>query len=214
MEANLSDWLEYAERKVDSIQVVHPDVIGFLRSNPKLFSTIEEYGRINNTPRGWKRASDIYYKFEDSEDIPLNLLQEVLTGTLEKSSVLLFIKYIKDITKGIDYVALAKSVLENDTDGWDDKLFDMNDLGLTKVFSILCDSVDVTNKDMVKRFKDYFKAVGYELAYSWYLTISSKYPNLYDVLSEMDDFAGFIMSIIEKNEYSAGNGNTGIMTKN
>ena len=67
---------------------------------------------------------------------------------------------------------------------------------------------------MVKRFKDYFKAVGYELAYSWYLTISSKYPNLYDVLSEMDDFAGFIMSIIEKNEYSAGNGNTGIMTKN
>lgn len=214
MEANLSDWLEYAERKVDSIQVVHPDVIGFLRSNPKLFSTVEEYGRINNTPRGWKRASDIYYKFVDSEDIPLNLLQEVLTGTLEKSSVLLFIKYIKDITKGIDYVALAKSVLENDTDGWDDKLFDMNDLGLTKVFSILCDSVDVTNKDMVKRFKDYFKAVGYELAYSWYLTISSKYPNLYDVLSEMDDFAGFIMSIIEKNEYSAGNGNTGIMAKN
>lgn len=213
MEANLTDWLEYAERKVDGIQVVHPDVIGFLRSNPKLFSTVEEYGRINNTPRGWKRASDIYYKFEDLEDIPLNLLQEVLSGTLEKSSVLLFIKYIKDITKGIDYVALAKSVLENDTDGWDDKLFDMNDLGLTKVFSILCDSVDVTNEVMVKRFKDYFKAVGYELAYSWYLTISSKYPNLYDVLSEMDDFAGFIMTIIEKNGYSAGNANTGIMVK-
>lgn len=214
MEANLTDWLEYAERKVDGIQVVHPDVIGFLRSNPKLFSTVEEYGRINNTPRGWKRASDIYYKFEDLEDIPLNLLQEVLSGTLEKSSVLLFIKYIKDITKGIDYVALAKSVLENDTDGWDDKLFDMNDLGLTKVFSILCDSVDVTNEVMVKRFKDYFKAVGYELAYSWYLTISSKYPNLYDVLSEMDDFAGFIMTIIEKNGYSAGSANTGIMVKN
>ena len=213
MEANLNDWLEYAERKVNGTQVVHPDVIGFLRSNPKLFSTVEEYGRINNTPRGWKRVSDIYYKFGDSDDISLNLLQEVLSGTLEKSSVLLFIKYIKDISKGIDYVALAKSVLENDTDGWDDKLFDMNDLGLTKVFSILCDSVDVTNEAMVKRFKDYFKAVGYELAYSWYLTVSSKYPNLYDVLSEMDDFAGFIMSIIEKNGYSAGSANTGIMVK-
>lgn len=214
MEANLNDWLEYAEQEVDGTKVVHPDVIGFLRSNPKLFSTVEEYGRINNTPRGWKRASDIYYKFEDSDDISLNLLQEVLSGTLEKSSVLMFVKYIKDVTKGIDYVALAKSVLENDTDGWDAKLFELNDLGLTKVFSILCDSVDVTNNAMVQRFKEYFEGVGYELAYSWYLTISSKYPNLYDVLSEIDDFAGFIMTIIEKNGYSAGSANTGIMVKN
>lgn len=213
MEANLNDWLEYAERKVDGISAVHPDVISFLRSNPKLFSTVEEYGRINNTPRGWKRASDIYYKFKDFDDIPLNLLQEVLSGTLEKSSVLLFVKYIKDMSKGIDYVALAKNILENDTDGWDAKLFELNDLGLTKVFSILCDSVDVTNNAMVQRFKEYFEGVGYELAYSWYLTISSKYPNLYDVLSEMDDFAGFIMSIIEKNGYSAGSANTGIIVK-
>ena len=67
---------------------------------------------------------------------------------------------------------------------------------------------------MVQRFKEYFEGVGYELAYSWYLTISSKYPNLYDVLSEIDDFAGFIMAIIEKNGYSAGSANTGIMVKN
>lgn len=206
MEANLKDWLAYAERVVDGEIVVHKDIIGFLRSNPKLFSTVEEYGRINNTPRGWKRASDIYYKFKESKDISLNLLKEILTGTLEKSTVTLFVKYVKEQVEGIDYVALATNVLENDTDGWDERLFDLNDLGLTKVFGIMCDNIDINNSDMVRRFKDYFTGVGYELAYSWYLTISGKYADLYAKLSDIDEFAKFVMDIIERNDYSTGGG--------
>ena len=183
---------------------MHEDVINFLSMEPALFHTKEEYGKINNTPRGWKRASDIYYSYMSMGIGSNELLREILCGTLERSTVELFIRYIRNKNTLVDYEKLARNVLSCDPEDWDKGLFELKDVGLNRVFWCMCELVDPKKVVELTRVSRFFVSCGEDLAHSWYLLLSRKYSSVLEMLTGIDEFADYVSRIISNGSYRKG----------
>lgn len=203
MEPSYSDWVQYASKIKDGRRVINDAITSFLGRNKTLFVTKERSGNINNTPRGWSRASDILYTWE-SEGIPESywLLRECLMGTLEKRTVDLFISYYKSMAKSTNYSLVAKNIMEAGNINIElKKLENFNAVQLDNVFNAIIDYVytagnvsDAGEANMV----DFLLSVPKEVLYAWVSVLQKDHEFIYDALvMDSEKFANTIMNILD-----------------
>lgn len=209
MKPEIEEWLAYGSKVVDGKPNVHRSILNFLKQNRELFYTKEEEGKINNTPRGWKRASDILYSYESMGIKSFGLLKEVLKGTLENTTVDMFISHYKTNANVVDYDKVASEIL----DGICPPEYDtLSEVGLTTVFEImckLCSNAKEFTPCMRQNFVIYFKAVSNALKYSWHNMLVTKYNDLYQKLTDEDadkdvGFLDCMLEVLENAQYSSG----------
>lgn len=94
MQVNLKDWIAYGSRVVNGKTVINDLILDYLRTNRNEFITKEIQGSINNTPRGWSRASDIIYSYLDSGLHSKGILTATLKGTLCDESAVNLSNYV------------------------------------------------------------------------------------------------------------------------
>lgn len=195
----LSDWLDYGKRVVDGRQLVHQSIITYLSSNANSFITKETSGKINNTPRGWKRASNILYTYQEMELSSKEILKNLLEGTLDSECIPSLMRVLDSEVKGIDYLVIAKSILDgSQTIMHGTKSY--TDLELDKIFKLSVQELyNMSNvpQDVIRRFVDFILSVNNALSYSWVETLSKDYSDLYEGLVECSkDFSNYILDIL------------------
>lgn len=195
----LSDWLDYGKRVVDGRQLVHQSIITYLSSNANSFITKETSGKINNTPRGWKRASDILYTYQEMELSSKEILKNLLEGTLDSECIPSLMRVLDSEVKGIDYLVIAKSILDgSQTIMHGTKSY--TDLELDKIFKLSVQELyNMSNvpQDVIRRFVDFILSVNNALSYSWVETLSKDYSDLYEGLVEYSsDFSNYVLDIL------------------
>lgn len=199
----LSDWSEYGKDIISNV------ILTFLSNNPDQFYTKEVEGRLNNTPRGWSRASDLIKTYEASSLDDISILKDMLQGTLEKNTVVKLIAFYRNFAKSVDYAAIANEVLNaNNFQDWPDMVFKLNDAGLDKVFTIMLSSVngvhisDVCERNLIK----FIISVDPAVTYSWIMRIEKENLELYMKLTENNDFAEHALKMVSGIKRSYGNG--------
>lgn len=201
LEPSLFDWVDYGKRydEVNKRQNVHADVLNYLSGNTSAFTTVEKSGRINNTPRGWKRASDLLYTYENLNVSDFKILTEMMRGTLDRDTADAFVAYYKSLNKTYNYILLASSTLESgSTDEWDNCLFKMNDAELDMLFKAMIDRMVHSNytERNKKNLTAFVLAAQKELAYSWINVLDKKSNSLYVDLLDDEDFANYVLSMV------------------
>lgn len=191
MNPSVVDWLSYAK---DS--GVHEAIISFISNNRELFYTKEVSGAINNTPRGWVRASDILKAYEEMGIQDDRLLREMLSGTLVGGTALRFIGYYKDTASSINYFDLAEQVMTKNPDEYPELMFKLNDADLDKVFTIAVDifAEDPGNDEKLEKLVTFILAVDDSLMYTWITRVESKNPDLYLRLIEEKRLSEYVLT--------------------
>lgn len=211
MKPVLEDWISYGSR-LDSSgrRIVHPLISSFLTNNPSLFVTPEKDGHVNNSPRGWSRVSDLIYSYEDLNSNSLIVLNNLLKGTLEKTSASLFIEYYKKNKKSINYLDIALSLLQsyNDKD-----IKSLSEVEQADVFTFMCNylaSNDITDL-MLQNYKKFIRVVSRELCYVFITKLqnSESYLGIYNTLLEDDDMCEYILGIMNKAQLKSQKGGSG-----
>ena len=213
MVPNLNEWVSYGQKKVISEDgtekdVIHPTIRKYLASHNTEFLSADDSGK-RNTPRGWARASDILYVYESEDMQNTTLLSKMLKGTLQKDSVDLFIDYYENHRKTMDYILIAESTLNADTDNvyesWPKALFSMNDLDLDKVFNHMLEYLDSNPTEMFpdkvfRNFATFVMSGSEEISFAWISGVQSK-PAIMKKLIEYGDFNKFMLAqMIRTNE--------------
>lgn len=199
MVASLDDWLSYGNRVDERGRLkVHDIVQSFLTVNKDAFVSKERAGKVNNTPRGWSRVSDLLYSFEDLGVDDFQVLKNLIRGTLEDVTADSFVVFYKNSLKSLNYHKLAKQVLaSHSTDEWPKVLFKFNDAELDKVFNFMLEiaSSGKLTDMMVENLSTYILSVEKELTFSWVSLLDTKYSEIYDRLLENDDFSSYVLSM-------------------
>lgn len=195
----LSDWLEYGKRVVDGKQLVHQGIITYLTSNANSFITKEISGKVNNTPRGWKRASDILYTYQEMGLSSKEILKNLLEGTLDSECIPSLMRVLDSEVKGIDYLVIAKSILDgSQTIMHGTKSY--TDLELDKIFKLSVQELyNMSNvpHNVIKRFVSFILSANNALSYSWVETLSKDYSDLYEGLVECSKgFSNYVLDIL------------------
>ena len=195
----LEDWISYGKRMDDGRQMVHNSVLNFLTSNKRLFITPESDGCVNNTPRGWKRVSDIVYSYEELGMNDLVILSNLVRGTLEEKTAQLFMQYYKENRTPVNYLKMANDLLNNFDSSVLDNITDLDKVDLFTFMSNRLISGDIT-VDMVENYKRFIKSVSRELCYALIskLQQTESYSDIYETLLEDDSMCRYIMSILDK----------------
>lgn len=198
MDPKVTDWLEYGERQENGRKKIHPTLHSFIASNSSFFYTPEVEGKINSTPRGWSRVSDIVYTYEEMGVGDVDILREMIRGTVESDSADAFIRYYKQKSEGNDFYAIAKELLNAESqENWDlSKLCQFNDADLSKIFSIMLEGANRMNTTHLRNIKDFFIMASPELGYALYQMLSIKYDSLYQDLLNYDDFSRYILQLV------------------
>lgn len=191
MNPSVVDWLSYAKGSG-----VHEAIISFISNNRELFYTKEVSGAINNTPRGWVRASDILKAYEEMGIQDDRLLREMLSGTLVGGTALRFIGYYKDTASSINYFDLAEQVMTKNPDEYPELMFKLNDADLDKVFTIAADifAEDPGNDEKLEKLVTFILAVDDSLMYTWITRVESKNPDLYLRLIEEKRLSEYVLT--------------------
>lgn len=195
----LGEWLLYGEQIVNGRSRVHPVVSGYLSINDKEFTTKEQSGLINNTPRGWSRISDVLYSYEDLGIRDTNLLLNMMKGTLESNSANRLLHYYKSNSKTVNYKSVALSTLRAiSTDKWDSSLFNMSDVELDKVLGFMLDYVSsgINDDTAMPNMAEYISAVPMELSYSWISSIQQNYQDIYEKLLDNEEFSSYALGLL------------------
>lgn len=203
MVPNLPDWLAYARQKDSNGRYIINDYIfSFLQRNKPLFITNEVSGKINNTPRGWSRASDILYTWESTGEVGgFRLLSECLSGTLEKRSVDLFINYYKSQRKGINYSVLANEILDsNNIVDTLKKKGNLTTVQLDALFNTLIGVVyergSISDKS-VNNLVEFLLSVSRELLYAWILVMQKEHSSIYEgLILECEKFSARVLELL------------------
>lgn len=203
MVPSLVEWIDYANRVgSDGRTVIHKCVSAFLSSNRTLFTSKEIDGKINNTPRGWSRVSDLVYSYEDLGICDLSIIRNLVEGTLERSTAGLFIDYYKKNYSGLDLLSLAKKYLFS---GENVDLSKMLDMDLNDLFNLMSDLImqKVTSDGSIPgevfvRYNKFIKSVPRELCYSFIETLQEKYIDLYDTIISDDTMVDYILMVTSK----------------
>ena len=97
MKPNFKDWYAYGSQVADDgSTIIHGGILEYLKINKNEFVTKEEEGSLNNTPRGWSRASDILKKYEQmGYKFSNRLLLALLGGTLESKTAHSLFNFLK-----------------------------------------------------------------------------------------------------------------------
>ena len=198
MDPKVSDWLEYGERQENGRKKVHPVLHSFIASNSTFFYTPEVEGKINSTPRGWSRVSDIVYTYEEMGISDFDIFREMIRGTVDADSADAFVRFYKRNSEGMDFFHIARDVLNAESqDAWDlSKLCQLNDADLSKLFNIMLEGADRMNANHLRNIKDFFIMTSPELAYALQQTLSVKYDSLYQDLLAFDDFSSYILKVV------------------
>lgn len=191
MNPSVVDWLSYAKGSG-----VHEAIISFISNNRELFYTKEVSGAINNTPRGWVRASDILKAYEEMGIQDDRLLREMLSGTLVGGTALRFIGYYRDTASSINYFDLAEQVMAKNPDEYPELMFKLNDADLDKVFTIAADifAEDPGNDEKLEKLVTFILAVDDSLMYTWITRVESKNPDLYLRLIEEKRLSEYVLT--------------------
>lgn len=200
MVPTLTDWLDYADR-VDGSgrRTIHSTVSSFLTVNRSLFCTKEVDGRINNTPRGWSRVSDLVYSYEAMGIMDKAILRNLLEGTLEKDTARVFLDYYLKHSSGVDLYKVAVGRLTGEVPL---DVGNFSDIDLNEIFEHMSEyilklsfkgnSLDV---DMFTRYRDFIMSVSRELCYSFVVRLQDRYEDIYDTLMEDDSFSEYVVSV-------------------
>lgn len=170
--------------------------------NRTLFTTKEVDEKINNTPRGWSRVSDLVYSYEGLGISNLSILRNLAGGTLERTSAGLFIDYYKKNYSGVDMVSVARKYL---FDGDDVDFSTMLDVDLNDLFNLMSDLImqevaenGSIDEEVITRYNSFIKAVPRELCYSFIDTLQKKYVDLCDTIVSDDDMVDYILKVTSK----------------
>ena len=198
MDPKVSDWLEYGEKIVNGRELVHPVLHSFISANPSFFYTEEVEGKLNSTPRGWSRVSDIVYTYEKSGLDDQDIFREMIRGTVETEGADAFIRFYKRSASGVDYYSVARRTLNAESkNDWDmTSLCKMNDADLIKVFNAMIESADHTNATHVRNVKEFCIMASPELGYALHQNVSAKNNSLYQELVKYDDFAQYVLNLV------------------
>lgn len=202
LEPSLDDWLSYAGRKDEyGKTIIHKSVSSFLCNYKSLFITEEKQGAVNNTPRGWSRASDLIYSFEKLNISNDSILRNLLSGTLDSNVVSIFFEYYKDNREGLNYHEIALSLLKGEP-------YNIEELGtsaLSDVFDFMCDIIVSNNvkidKELAKTvLRGYLKFVPRELCHALISRLERSYKDLFFDVVEDSSFAEYVVtSTLSKN---------------
>lgn len=200
MNPSLTDWLTYGYQVLPSGKtMVHPLILDFLKRNSNLFLTPEIEGTVNNTPRGWKCASDVLYSWNLMKKTSKGLLLNLLMGTLEEKTAGNLLHFIEKHNKGIDYYAVANQVINSEyvTD-WDPNFLNYNDAELNKVFKYMCDIANSDKSELhIENMCNLVMCATPELAYSWISLLQKDYEFLYTTMLEADEkFSGRALELM------------------
>lgn len=197
MQPNLGEWLQYGLRtREDGESIIHKSVREFLTQNPALFTTKESEGKLNNTPRGWQRASDVVYQYSKLGYTNDTLLLNILQGTLEETSASRFLRFFKTNRKTIDYYKVARETLGiEDEAHWNPVLFDMNDAELSRVFRAMCEITSCSEEELATICR-FVMIASSDLAFSLVTALDNQYKRVYNELIEQDQFADFVIDIL------------------
>lgn len=211
----LSEWLKYGEREdtKHNREMIHFFIKGYLGANRREFTTKEVSGEINNTPRGWSRASDVLYQYESTGIKDYSLLYELLAGTLRSETATSFLNYYKANRGAVNYAKLAKEMMEAENPRkWNiEMLNSLNDAEVTTLFMSIAEycneHIRSISDNMLHNIVTYILSATNNLIYAWVSELKEgKYSELYRKLLSNEDFSATIISIggSVKNRKSGG----------
>lgn len=195
----LEDWIDYGRRMDGDRQMVHNSVLNFLVSNKRFFLSPERDGCVNNTPRGWKRVSDIIYSYEEMGMDDLVILSNLVRGTLEEHTSQLFMEHYKSNRTPVDFLKMASNLLNNFDPSVVENLSDVDKVDLFAFMSNRLINGDIT-ANMVENYKLFIKSVSRELCYALITKLqqTESYKDIYETLLEDDSMCKYIMGIMNK----------------
>ena len=188
------DWLEYGSRIVNGRTLVHESVLDFLRVNGKMFTTKEETGKINATPRGWKRVSDIVCTYEETGCRDINILKNLISGTMDSSISKAFVKFYEEVkSSDLDYSKLAISYLQGNK-------FDLKNYSsveITDIFDRMVEFVQGNyDETYVNNLAEYILSAPRELSFSLSEKVEKLSPEIYSSMLMNDKFSSYILGIL------------------
>ena len=188
------DWIEYGSRIVNGRTLVHESVLDFLRVNGKMFTTPEETGKVNATPRGWKRVSDIVYTYEEMGCRDVNILKNLISGTMDSSISKAFIKFYEEVKKtDVDYSKLAISYLQ----GNKFNLEDYSSVEITDIFDRMLEFLQGNSEDSyANNLAEYILSAPKELGYSLSEKVEKANSEIYSVMLMNDQFSSYVLGIL------------------
>lgn len=196
----LSDWLKYGSvLREDGTSRIHAVIMKYLQTNPQYFTTKEVSGSVNNTPRGWSRASDILYSYENMGISNKQILRNLFDGTLDSSCVDSLVSFYQSFSGGLNLYKVADTVLNgsfNKVSGYKK----LTEVELDKTFRILVEKLyalgDISS-EVAGRFVDFILLANSALSYSWMSILSSDYTDLYEGLIEDNaDFSNYALKLL------------------
>ena len=195
MQPNVSDWIDYGSVVSGGRSRVHSSVLGFLGTNPKFFTSKEVQGKVNASPRGWSRLSDLLYSYEDSGLSDDTILINMLKGTMDSAIVDLFFNYYKTHKSTYkNYVAIARSILN----GKEINLAGYSNLELKTIFESICSACNTNSDVEVNNVAWFLENVNFEIAWSLINYLENSNPELYNKLLDIKDFSAYVMSVLSK----------------
>lgn len=209
----LSDWLDYGSRvRKDGNSLVHAVIMKYLQVNPQYFTTKEVSGSVNNTPRGWSRASDILYSYEQLGISNKQILRNLFDGTLDSTCVDSLVTFYQSFKGGTNLYKVADSILDgsfNLANGYKK----LTEVELDKMFRILVEKLYAMggiSSEVAGRFVDFILLANSALSYSWMSLLSTDYADLYEGLIEdntnFSNYALKLLSSVKGRERGGFNG--------
>lgn len=201
MAASLSEWLKYGKRTgINGLSLVHKTISSFLSTYTTEFITPDVEGAINNTPRGWRRVSDVLYEYE--KEYPgtpdKSILKALLCGTLKESTADEFLNFYIKNYKTVDYFELAGQILySSSVNDWDPSIERLTDAELDKLFKCMLDVLESDKSpEMLNNFVTYMTLVQNELLYAWQSYLEKHYQNLYLLLIDIPEFQERLLNVL------------------
>lgn len=204
----LGDWLAYGKTNENGRDAVHPLIRSFLEINRSLFITAEKAGAVNNTPRGWRMASDILYSYEESRVDSIPILKNLLSGVLDSSCVDMLVNHIKaNGRRNCDCSQLVSEILEGKSGAIERAYKLLSDVEIDSMFKLIVDRVyelGEVSDEVCDRIVDFILLANKSLSYSWVALISEKYPEFYEGLIQnsvkFSDYVFSLVSLVFKRE--------------
>lgn len=204
----LGDWLAYGKTNENGRDAVHPLIRSFLEINRSLFITAEKAGAVNNTPRGWRMASDILYSYEESRVDSIPILKNLLSGVLDSSCVDMLVNHIKaNGRRNCDCSQLVSEILEGKSGAIERAYKLLSDVEIDFMFKLIVDRVyelGEVSDEVCDRIVDFILLANKSLSYSWVALISEKYPEFYEGLIQnsvkFSDYVFSLVSLVFKRE--------------